>query len=99
VLGTPLTTGVLLRARGADLHEDTVAGRPLQLSQHPQYLPVSGRDAVFRIEFSSGACDIGTLSPVAGHREMEVLVQVDGHQVATRVLHVHLIEQHVGERL
>ena len=60
-------------------------------------LPVSGRDAVFGIEFPSGAGDIGTLSPVAGHREMQVLIQIDGHQVATRVLHVHLIQQHVGK--
>ena len=40
VLGAPLVTGVVLRASGADFHEDTVASCPLQLSQHPQYLSV-----------------------------------------------------------
>ena len=30
---------------------------------------------------------------------MELRVQIDCHHVATRVLHVDLIEEHVGERL
>ena len=51
MLGTPLTTGVLLRARGADLHEDTVAGRPLQLSQHPQYLPAVSEGGTESLRF------------------------------------------------
>ena len=63
------------------------------------HLPVSGRDAVFRVELSSGTSDIHTLSSVAGNCEVEVLVKVDCHHVATRVLHVHLIQQHIGERL
>lgn len=58
---------------------------------------VSRRDAVFSIELSSGAGDIGALPPITGDVEMEVRVLVDCHQVATRVFHVHFIQQHVGE--
>jgi hypothetical protein len=95
MVGSPLAVGVEACARGADSHHDTVAGRALQLCQHPQYLSVFGRDAVFSVHSSSGADDIATLPSITSHREVVPSVHVNSHQVATRVSHVHFIEQHV----
>ena len=46
-------------------------------------LPVSGRDAVMSVHVSSGADDIDTVHTITCNTEVELVVQVSSHQVAT----------------
>ena len=60
-------------------------------------LPVSGRNAVLCVQFSSGTDDVGTLQSIARDRKVTTLVEIDGHHITTGVPHVHLVQEHVGK--
>ena len=50
---------------------------------HVCYIPVSGRDAVISVHVSSGTDDVDTVHTITCDTEVELVVQVSSHQVAT----------------
>ena len=55
----------------------------LACAQYMCYIPVSGRDAVMSVHISSGADDIDTVHTITRDTEVELVIQVNSHQVAT----------------